>query len=772
MLSNRAVCPATTGTAALSIGKEKNLMEMDKNPEEKIPANTPEEIKSHPELPEVEPERRNFRALILANPNYFGNVKISKFKPVKTWISNTSYEELICVGFNPESEQLQAVVYIKKSAGYLGGLCNGGSPEFVRFYLSLDNGATWSDAGMVSFQAHDIPGDKPLEYAVTLPYEARRVFCRSPRFPLVRAILSWNNPPPPNQPDHTPVWGNVREAAVQAPLLRFFKIPDLLEAVKVKLPKEYLDLIDLEQAVPAVEPKPLPPVELAKLYRDKGVPEHRFLFKEVQQLMSKPSSTANLMAPDFPGMLPELEFDLGNLITSLLAADGDTRYEELTCIGLDPNEDFLVGVVKIKLPNGYSGGPCSAGSNEYVAFWVDWGDGAGWSYAGTAVVDAYDFSAIPPGGLHYAVHVPVDLSTRRKPCHQGAVTVKVRAILSWQAPPPPANPNWRPAWGNREETLVHIKAGPQIAIDDHTPYIDTVGNMAVCDIDPSTGLATGAGVIANFIADQSPFGGTITVTGFILNAPNVLGGAVPLRYRVWVRESGGVWQPLGNSFQISITQQNGVSSPIQFNQIQSVDSDGCYTYQEQLFPNQWRLVAGRVLARWITGRPMTGKWEIRMEAKLPDNSLVPVGIISCSDGTTRSQVAVRLDEDPPAAAVSITGFTRGGGPLHPALPCGKFLPGDIIHGSYAAGDEHFGRLVLSVEPAAPAHGAAPSPSQRSYPIVPTTGESGSWSLDTSGMDPCGYIVRLWVRDRTIVNSGSIGWHSSDSVGFCLEAPQE
>ena len=37
------------------------------------------------------------------------------------------------------------------------------------------------------------------------------------------------------------------------------------------------------------------------------------------------------------------------------------------------------------------------------------------------------------------------------------------------------------------------------------------------------------------------------------------------------------------------------------------------------------------------------------------------------------------------------------------------------------------------------------------------------------MDPCGYVIRMDVWDRTIVSGGS-GWHDYDAVGFCLKAP--
>ena len=141
----------------------------------------------------------------------------------------------------------------------------------------------------------------------------------------------------------------------------------------------------------------------------------------------------------------------------------------------------------------------------------------------------------------------------------------------------------------------------------------------------------------------------------------------------------------------------------------------------------------------------------------------------CPDATARQNVIVALDEDVPVPAITITDFsTDNGVTWQPALACGDFVPGVWIRGNYSVTDEHFGSLSLSVEPPGPAHGATPSPSSRSYPIVPTAGESGTWVLNTAGMDPCGYVVRLEVGDRTIVSADG-GWPNVTSVGFCLKA---
>ncbi|UUZ47433.1 hypothetical protein LP420_29785 [Massilia sp. B-10] len=106
---------------------------------------------------QVPETRSKFRALVLSNPNYFGNVEVSPFPPVLSIKLNTTYEEIGCVGFQPQFNRLDAVIYINQPTYYGGGICGPGTPEYVRFYTSSDNGATWQDAGLTSFTAWDIP---------------------------------------------------------------------------------------------------------------------------------------------------------------------------------------------------------------------------------------------------------------------------------------------------------------------------------------------------------------------------------------------------------------------------------------------------------------------------------------------------------------------------------------------------------------------------------------------------------------------------------------
>ena len=182
---------------------------------------------------QVEPERALFNTLILKNPNYFGNIK-SPLQPVKVISSNTKYEELKCVGYNPQFKRLEAVVHVKLEVGYGSGICSKGSQEYVRFYIDWNNSGIWSDLGLVSFTAYNITGKKPLEYDVTLFIDPKEKFCLFENLPRVKAILSWNFPPPPNTPSHIPVWGNVKDSCIQIDAWKFFVLKRSSQGNKVE----------------------------------------------------------------------------------------------------------------------------------------------------------------------------------------------------------------------------------------------------------------------------------------------------------------------------------------------------------------------------------------------------------------------------------------------------------------------------------------------------------------------------------------------------------
>jgi len=728
-------------------------------------------------------ERKHFQALLLKNPNYFGNLKVSPFEPIKKITNNISYEEIKCIGYNPHLEQLEAVVYIKKDYGYLGDICSNGTPEYVRFYVDWNNDGNWVDVGMTSFTAYDIPGDKPLEYDVTLKLSPKEKYCKIENLPKVRAILSWNKSPTQNDPEHQPIWGNIVEVQIQIDAFKYTSIGEFGKIAKLKLPKDMLEIVDMSQPVLMLEPQEVSIGELKENYQNKGIPAHRFAYSHVQKLMAKPALAEKITTAGFSDVLEGLDIDISDLIDKLLETNGDTHYEELKCIGFNPGESTLTGVLTIKVPYGYSGDLCKKGSYEHIAFW-EWDQiEQMWLYLGTASVNVHDIKSITRSGLQYSIVLPVDFSHHHRPCTSGASVVRIRAVLSWQTLPSTTNPHEIPTWGNREETLIHIKPGP-IPNGEPIPYIDGIGSMAVCAINQGNGLAIGESAgTAVFTAEDSPFGKTVTITGFINNAPKYVmeGTEYPVKYKIFIRpydptksDSENPWQSMSNTFKVWVNEQTGPGTlPKQKKMTQAIDSDGYYTYLEDIHGSAWRKYAvGNILARWNTSG-LNALWEVKIKAKKPDGTILPGGALKCPDGSTRNIVKVYLDNKDPFADITITGYKRGSNVVHSAVDCGTFMVGDVIIGKYTATDLHFRELRLSVHP--DPNPALPLPAKpKPDPMGPTTypaiggAVDHVWELDTKNMRACGYTVRLWTEDRTIVNSGHIGWEDGDYVGFCLK----
>jgi hypothetical protein len=692
-----------------------------------------------------EQARANMRMLLLANPNYFGNLEQSGLKSVLNIAGDTAYEELGCVGYSLSLARLEAVVSIKQISGYEGGVCTGGSQEYVRFYLSFDGGTTWQDQGVASFTAYDIPGPKPLEYSVSLPVTLPDDICFIENLPQVRAILSWNFIPPANTPNYSPVWGNVVNVTIQSPAFKFIIFEKLLALAKVKLPENVKQVVDLNQNIAAAPKKALSPAELSTIYKGKPVPAARYLYPEVTKLSENQAlSEAAIPATTTKGAaksaLEGIDVNLGDIIGVIISTSGNTDYEELDCVGLDTNRSSLVGVVNVKLPYGFNGGLCTAGSTEYVAFWVDWG--SGYQYAGTATINTHDISSIPAGGLEYAVVLPVDVASHMQPCSNGPQTAKVRAILSWQTPPPSTNPNYVPVWGNQANALVQIPSGQPFLVG--TPNIAIIGGIGVAQIDttgvtalpgatlpPSALLPSGAlFALQGTPADpydnsrQCPFGGEIVVQGL---------PSVGYKYRVWVQD---VSSPLPIPLTHSIVTTDQYGNPT----TQTPDSKGFFTYLD-ITEN-----VDNILAYWFSGgNDLYNLWlEI---ADLSDNVL----------GRTVNYL-IQVVNTAPTAAIHID---SGG-------DCKTFDEGLLIQGHFVASESglgtvgQIGHYGLGTLPG----GNAPSPPGGTSDTGPAPG--AAWQLSLAGMQPCGYVVVLDVWDNTIVDSEPGVWNGSQaSVGFCV-----
>jgi len=708
-------------------------------------------------LAKLSPElaRSHFHALLLANPNYFGNLIDSEFPAVLKISGDTAYESLGCVGYNPQLHQLRATINIKQSGGYSGGLCTGGSEEYVRFYLSYDGGATWQDQGLQAVNVFDVPGPKPLEYAVSLSISPKEEFCFLQNLPVVRAILSWNSPPPAGSPNWPPVWGDVLDARIQVEGFELILLSSLLEEAKVKLPEEIEQVIDLGQTIQVAQPKALSPIDLHKLYAEAKVPQHRYLAPALASAAGSfvsaskgvVSQTAHATVSKSAGVFAGISgINLASLVGDWLSTKGNTTYEQLDCVGLDPNTSQLVGVLKVKQSSGYSGSPCTAGSQEYVAFWVDWG--SGWEYAGTTSVGVHDFSSIAAGGLEYNVFLPVDLLSHAQPCFEGPKTATVRGVLSWNTPPSTTNPYAPVVWGNSHEGLILVPPGPFIGDGQQVPVLSAVGDVETSKIGADGRIINATTITTGAHYADAPFGGRITLAGQISNP------TPGLKYRVMKAPHGTaaftpvVNEPDGLTLVIN-TFSGGVWT--QTDQTFHADGDGYYPYQNYS-PDHF--VEGELLGAWYSTAADSGNaYDLRVDLSVDGNPAHDI----------HSDVVTLLVNNETPTAILTPTFGE----------CGKVAPGDTISGVFTATATDFGSFGFTILPPGPANGVLPvPPSGASVELGGAIADPGvvnmAFALNTTGMDPCGYSLTLGVWDRTNVNSGQTSNYNQDSIGFCLQ----
>ncbi|HVF51140.1 MAG TPA: hypothetical protein VNA19_13690 [Pyrinomonadaceae bacterium] len=732
----------------------------------------------------LERERANFKQLITANPNHFGSfptLSPPASSPIKF---NTKYEEMSCLGYDPRLKMLQATVKIKLPNGYSGNLCTGGSTEYVRFYI--DYGGGWQDVGYVGFNVHDIPNttdcarlaDKPLTYVATLNITPETDICRRPVMPAVRAILSWEYIPPANMPDWTPPWGNVRERHIQVRPRRR-RWPDIFAEIAPSILQQ-LELPPLEviaiEPIPLPDPPPLKLAQLAQLYGAQsgkratgatGVEPHRFGFAQVQSIVESAgnfssaggagaaaSATRGLAGLANASFGPIKEFaqfgiDWQNLVNTIYNTNnGNVTYEQLDCLGLDYNREWLVASFTLKKESGYSGSLCTAGSKEHVAFWADWNDTCEWTYLGTVSIDVHDIATMPDDGLRYTVNFPVDFTYLRRKCSQPKIA-RVRAVLSWSSPPSQTNPDQLPFWGNRVDSHVQIKPGETIDPGEPKPEIRAIGGIPVEDIVQSGPVRGMTSPTAKFFfggaqadywgqARECPFGAKVIVHGRWFHG---------YKYQVRVRREG-----TGEAGYTPVPYGFYVTKWLPGETLQAPNS-GWFT-----FLNPADYFENTTLAEWYTVGDE--RWEVQLRVATMDESRM----------WDSQPYVIQLDNTAPEADIQIDVAIGG--------DCNDFGQGTSVSGQFVARDANFGAFGLSTLPnTAVIPSNQPTTTQPLYtqtpPRVPPVGYpwtgGATWTVDTGApMRPCGYVVHLSVHDRTIINSQSgPGRSSSSSTAFCL-----
>jgi hypothetical protein len=683
---------------------------------------------------------------------------------------NTYFEELICVGYNPQLNQLEAVVSIKQDTGYRGGLCTDGSTEYVRFFIYWGAGSGFENVGLTSFRVHDIsdlpPGPQhPLQYMVYLNLgdDICRRLCTTPFIPKVRAVLSFNKIPSLD-PDARIYFGNRIDVDIQIEPVDF-TVSSLLKEIAPGKDLSILDSLDINAAIPKLKPVPMPWSSLLSNYRKAKVPDHRLTYEAIYPMIKAGTNLHLSAAQKDLTLIKELKLDIDKITDALLEGQANITYEELICVGLNTASDILGAVIHVKKPYGYSGNLCQSGSKEYVSFWADWDNSGTYDfYLGTASVEVHDIANIPPEGLFYSVMLPANFSEHLKRCSNPNI-IRIRAVLSWAVLPSTVDPDDLNYWGNFIDVVVQVRSGTMST--ELMDLIYDVGNVPIENISPVTYLANpSSGALDPDIcyrpAMDRPFGGNVRIGGRIYNT----GAAGTVHYQVQYAQYGSSdWQPVTHYHRFELMHPNYFDPLYPKEVVQYHSEDGWFPYLEDPLDLPPTLERTSSLASWNTGS-LEGVYKLRL-AYTKDYPITPISIIHYSD-----EVIIILDNtgytvSPTANAIVDTAYKLDlvidGGDCH------SYLKGNIIKGHLRALDQHFWKWVLELQPTTHTHGTKASPQCKSYSSLVDQGyEKEAWKLNTSNLDKCGYTLILWAYDRTIINSnGAIVHWEKKAVGFSV-----
>ena len=678
----------------------------------------------------------------------------------------TYWEQLGCVGYNPQLSLLEATITIKRASGYTTDLCQGGSFEHVRFFVDWQDGTGWHDVGVSSVRVHNIsdlpPGDQhPLQFLVQhmLDASARRRFCRTPVIPRVRAVLSWNAMPPTN-PNQLPLFGNRVDVRIQlAPRRRI----TLFDLQKEKLTDASLLTLFQKSSTITFNPQPAEIAELAEEYKKAEVSTARMVVGAYPKNFAKPNSAKVQFAPS-PTLaiekIPGLNID--EILAALNNDKANTTFEQLTCIGFDPPTETLGGVIRIKKPSGYSGPLCRTGSLEHVAFWADWNnDGTFEEYLGTTSVVVHDIPAAATDPIDYSVRFySPDFARHVRHCSNPNV-IGIRAVLSWSTPPSTTDPDDLQTWGNRLDAHVVLRPGEAVVGNEVTGELITVGGVIPSLVDDSTWLAYPNDSGVPGASNYRPWGGTYSVRAMLYNT----GPARSTHFKVEYRpEGGGTWLP------VTAVQTFGVLDPLDaFEGARPVTETAVNGWLPYLVDfGSFITLDMQKIVDWNTTSVEDGRYELRLKVTRDDPATNPAGTVLRTWKATVCNlefVVHPLVSGTTLDATATLDIGIGGG------ACKLYAAGSNINipGELKVVHPFFGHYTLDLQPDSAANGVEPTPGQATTctSLSDDGPDAGTWSLNVNAIQNCGFTVTLRGYDRTLVHNGATTHHGAKAVGFAV-----
>jgi len=683
----------------------------------------------------------------------------------------TTWEELECVGYNPELSTVEAIVNIKQNSGYSGSLCSTGSPEYIRFFIDYNDGNGFENIGLASFRAYDISDDPPgpqhpISYMVSKKIDVakKKKFCSSEVLVTLRAVLSWNDIPSLD-PIQTSTYGNVLDAeAVLKPIKLQVQIPPVFEAPGVEIPIPGIPDITIPPVLSPPGTIPQPPIpeaatfdvkEFIKTNISQGVSSGRTVSQLTSMSISNQDSSIINQLQNIN--LTDFNIDINEIIDNLASKDFNVNYEEIVSLGMNTARDTLGAVINIKRPFGYGGNLCSNGSLEYVSFFADFNNnGTFEEYLGTSFVKVNDIQSIPDEGLMYAVYLKTDLSKYLKDCENPQV-IRLRAILSWATPPDASDPEQAVNWGNRMDTLVQLRPN----IGKQTSLIYSIGNVAIDEIDAATCLAFPGDTNRG---NNRPWGGNIVIKGGIDNS----GTPGTTKYRVEYSQNGVDYFPVTLKQRVRTINFSNPFDPFTLHTLE--DANGWFPYLANHNAANLIAIEGNLLATWPS-HSFAGKYYIRISFTKGDPMANPASIQHSEafkiqldnrrfnfDNTPNNTLDTIFDLD----------MTVDGG------VCKVYKQGEKFTGKVKVKDAFYGGYNLNIQPGSQVIDAnglityAPTAVLNNASISETGPTADEFTIDTSKLNKCGYTLRLRGFERTILNSDVTRFpHADKYVGFSV-----
>lgn len=166
--------------------------------------------------------------------------------------------------------------------------------------------------------------------------------------------------------------------------------------------------------------------------------------------LSADTARANLRAlllknPNYFGRIT------GSSFKAVLGIQEDTTYECLNWVGYNPQNEVLEAVITLNQREGYSGKSRVHGSVEYLRFYLSFDGGSSWQDQELRAARVFD----APGSESRDHLLTAKISPAQTFCFMRRLP-RVRAILSWNAAPPPDAPEWTPVWGNVTEAQIRL----------------------------------------------------------------------------------------------------------------------------------------------------------------------------------------------------------------------------------------------------------------------------------------------------------------------------